>query len=251
MYRAASLFATFLVFPALALGAQEADGPTHLYEAYYKVKPADLEEWNRQFFTYAVPVLNELVASGTIEGYNQWQHTTGGEYNIRMAIRASDWNSLGAFWDDYLTKLSAATPDAESQAISRMIQAHRDEIWDMGYVNVPAGLETAYMYAATYQYNFADGAEWYRIWGDVLTPLIEEAMADGVIGGWAALDHNTGGRHNYKVLFMFEDWDHIDDFTSQVLGNMAERNPEDYQKFMSLIQGHDDAIYAPTRQAGN
>ncbi len=250
MYRVTSLFALLLLIPAMGCGAQVAEDAAHVYEAYYKIKPGDLPEWNRQYFEYAVPVLDGLVSSGVIEGYNQWEHTTGGEYNVRMAIRTYDWNAIDTFWEEYLGQVNAASSDAESEAVSRMIQAHRDEIWDFGHVDVPEGLETAYMYASTYQYNFADADEWYRIWGDVATPLIEQAMADGHIGGWVTLDHNTGASHNYKVLFFFEDWDDIDDFTGTVLGAMEEQSPEDFRKFLSITQGHSDVIYAPTRQEG-
>jgi hypothetical protein len=205
MYRITLLFALLLMVPTMVCEAQVAEEAAHVYEAYYKIKPADLPEWNRQYFEKAVPVLDGLVSDGVIEGYNQWEHATGGEYNVRMAIRTYDWNAIDTFWDDYLSQVQAASSEGENQAVSSMIQAHRDEIWDFGTVNVPEGLETAYMYAATYQYNFADSAEWYRIWGEVVTPLVEQAMAAGHLGGWVTLDHNTGGRHNYKVLFLFDD----------------------------------------------
>jgi len=221
MYRVTSLFTLLLLVPAFACGAQEADDPAHLYEAYYKVNFSDLPEWNRQYFEYAVPVLTELQANGVIEGWNQWQHQTGGEYNIRMAIRTNDWTSLDTFWEEYLGQLQAGTPEADSKVAARMIQAHHDEIWDFGHVDVPEGLETAYMYASTFQYNFADGAEWHRIWREVATPIIEEAMAEGIIGGWVTLDHNTGGRHNFKALYFFEDWDDIDGFYEKFLGTRS------------------------------
>lgn len=251
MKRVTILFSLLLMIPTMPCGAQQVDGPAHLYEAYYKINNADLPEWNRQYFEYAVPVLEDLRSKGVIQGFNQWQHATGGEYNVRLAIRTNDWNSVDTFWNEYLAQLQANTPEAESEAVGRMIQAHHDEIWDFAHVDVPEGLETAYMYAATYQYNFADGAEWHRIWDEVAGPIIEEAKAAGHLGGWATLDHNTGGRHNYKVLFMFEDWDHIDDFTGRVLGALAERHPVDYEKFMRMIQGHDDVIYAPTTANGS
>ncbi len=252
MYRVASLFALLLLLtPTFGCGAQEADGPTHLYEAFFKVNYADLPEWNRQYFQYSVPVLDDLVSRGVIEGYNQWEHNTGGEYNVRMAIRTNDWNSIDSFWSQYFEGLQASTPEAESQASAGMIQAHHDEIWNFGTINVPEGLETAYMYAATYQYNFQDESEWIRIHDEVAGPLFNQAMADGILGGWVTLGHNTGGRHNYKLLFFFEDWDHIDDFTGQVLGTMAEQTPADFEKYMSMIQGHNDVIYVPTTNSGS
>jgi len=250
MSRLASLFSLFLLIPAAGCGAQETEGPAFLYEAYYKVGYADLPEWNRMYFEYSVPIFEALRDRGVIEGWGHWVHQTGGDYNIRMAIRTYDWNSLDVFWDEYLRRMEATIPAADLEGSMRMIRAHRDEIWDFGDISVPPGTQTSYMYAATYQYNFADTEEWNRIWGQAMTPLLRDAQAEGLLGGWVTLVHNTGGSHNFKVLFVFDEWDKIDDFTGTVLGRMAEEHPQDFQRFMALIQAHDDAIYEPVRAGG-
>jgi hypothetical protein len=246
--RRTTLFLALLLFcPALDGVAQEA---AHVYEAYYKVKIGDLPEWNNYYFEHAVPVLEQLQSEGIIEGWNQWQHMTGGEYNIRFAIRAFDWAAYDTFWAEYLARTAAASSGAETERIMRMIQGHYDEVWDIGYVDLSEGAETAYMYASTYQFNFADTEEWNRIWMDVVGPNISAARDEGLVNGWVVLNHNTGGTHNFKVLYMFDEWDHIDDFFERVLGSMAEANPEDAQKFGQMVVSHDDLIWVPTTSGG-
>ena len=247
MRRASLILTLLLLSPAPDCVAQEA---AHVYEAYYKVKTGDLPEWNSYYFQYAIPVLEALRSEGVIEGWTQWQHMTGGEYNIRFAIRAFDWAAYDTFWAEYLARTAAASSEAETERIMRMIQGHYDEVWDIGHADVAETGESAYLYASTYQYNFADMQEWNRIWMDVVGPLITEAKAEGLVDGWVILNHNTGGTHNFKVLYMFDEWDHIDDFFERVQGSMAEANPEDAQKFGQLVVSHDDIIWVPTPRGG-
>jgi hypothetical protein len=242
-------FSLFLLMPAGPVVAQEGVDPSHIYEAYYQVNYADMPEWNRIFNEHAVPVLQDLQTKGVIQGWSQWQHQTGGEYNIRFTARTHDWGSINTFWSQYLPQVAARSAE-DSDAIARMIKAHHDEIWDVAYINVPEGLETAYMYAATYRHSFADSQEWNRLWNEVAAPVINQAQADGLLGGWVQLTHNTGGSHNYKVLYLFQDWDHMDDFFQFTQSTMMERHPEEFQKFGGMIQAHDDIIWAPAPREG-
>ena len=121
--------------PSLAAQQAEEQTPTQVYVAYYKISYADLEDWIAVYHEHAVPILQELQDEGVIQGWGVWQHSTGGEYNWRFAVRASDWSQFGQFWEEYLGRLWNQTPDSRT-----MIQAHDDEILDITEVNVPDGL---------------------------------------------------------------------------------------------------------------
>ena len=249
MYRVTALFSVLLFGFVSGAMAQTNGDPAHIYEAYYQVNYGDMPEWNRLFNEHSVPVLEDLQTKGVIQGWSHWQHQTGGEYNVRFTARTNDWASIDTFWSEYLAQLNARSPE-DSEAFGRMIAAHHDEIWNVAAVNVPEGVENAYMYAATYRHNFADGPEWDRIWGELATPVLDQAMADGLLGGWVRLTHNTGGDHNFKVLYLFEDWDDMDDFFAFTSSTMSEKYPEDFARFGSLIQAHDDVIWAPAPRGG-
>lgn len=128
MYRVTSFLAFLLLIPAMGCGAQVAEEAAHVYEAYYKIRPGDLPEWNRQYFKYAVPVLDGLVSSGVIEGYNQWEHTTGGEYNVRMAIRTYDWGAIDDFTSSVLSAMEEQSPEDFRKFMS-ITQGHSDVIY--------------------------------------------------------------------------------------------------------------------------
>jgi len=246
MHRAAMFLAILAAGGASPLLGQEEREPAHVYEAYYRISPADMDQWNQQYWEYSVPILQQLRDEGVIQGWSHWQHQTAGEYNVRFAVRAYDWAAYDTFWDQYLSRLQEAMSDEEWEAGSRMIVEHRDEIWDIGAVNVPDDMEERYIYTSTFRVNFADMAEWNSMWSDLTVPILDRAMDEGILEGWAKLNHNTGGPHNSKVLYWFDSWDDIDDLFGMMAGAMAEEHPDAWERGAELFQAHDDAIWVPT-----
>ncbi|UCC83802.1 MAG: hypothetical protein JSW46_02390, partial [Gemmatimonadota bacterium] len=68
----------------------------------------------------------------------------------------------------------------------------------------------------------------------------------GILGGWVRLGHHTGGPHNFKVLYMFDSWDDMDDLFQRALETMAEQHPDEWARMSEMFQAHDDAIWVPT-----
>lgn len=241
--------ATLMLLISTPLAAQEQRAPAHVYEAYYRTAYADLENWNRIYWEYAVPVLEALRDEGIIEGWGQWQHHTGSDYNIRLSVRTYDWESIAVFWGEYLDGLESAMPADEWDAARRMVVEHRDEIWNVGEVNAPSDFEATHLYTSMFRVSFADIDEWNQIWTDLSESILQDAMDDGLLGGWVRLDHNTGGPYNSKHLFLFDDWDRIDDVIfERLIGTLAEEQPELWSRLNGLFQEHDDVIWEATIQ---
>jgi hypothetical protein len=242
MRRLISSAAIFLLLAAVPLSAQEAEqSPEQVYVAYYQVRYADLYDWIADFNQHSVPVLRELQDEGVITGWGAWQHQTGVEYNWRMAIRAAGWAQFDEFWSEYLGRMQARAPEAVARG-SEMIQAHFDEVWDLSEVQVPDGLSATYMYDSRYQISFADMAEWNVMWSELVAPVLNAAVEEGLLGGWVRQGHNTGGRYNWKVLYLFEEWDLMDDLFARVTSELTA-DSEVWEQFTGLIQAHDDVIW--------
>jgi hypothetical protein len=247
MHRAAIYFAVLALFGAGPLVGQEQRPAAHVYEAFYRISFSDLDAWNQRYWEYSVPILEQLQEEGVIEGWTQWQHETGSEYNIRFTARTYDWASLDTFWSEYLSRLREVQSDVQWNAGSRMVLEDRDEIWDIATEHwAEPERETTYMYTSTFRVNFADMEEWNRIWSDVAGPLLQAAIDEGILNGWVKLGHNTGGPHNSKVLFFFDSWDDIDDFWGMFLGTMAEAHADDWARMTEIFKAHDDVIWVPT-----
>ncbi len=236
---------TLAVLAPFAAAAQEAEEQETLqvYVAYYKIGYADMEEWIRLYHEVSVPILQELQDEGTIQGWNVWQHQTGGEYNWRFAVRAPQWAQLGQFWEQYLARLAERAPEDFDRSAG-MIRAHYDEIWDITAVHIPdPEPATQYVYDARYQLAFTDMDEWNGTWDEVLAPVLDQAMADGVLGGWVLEGHNTGGRYNWKVLYFFEEWDDMDDLFARLTAAITA-DPAVWQRVAGMIDAHDDVIWS-------
>lgn len=135
-------------------------------------------------------------------------------------------------------------PEAEQVAAFERVEAHYDEIWDIADVSIGGGARTNHMYASTFKVSFADGQEWNRTWRELVLPILGEAMDAGILNGVVLLSHNTGPAHNHKVLYLFEEWDHMDDMWNSFFEKMGERHPEELQRMFAMVQAHDDVIWS-------
>ncbi len=240
--------ALLLLAPPAAAQEAEAPAPGLVYVAYFQVAYADLDDWIGDYYQYSVPVLQELQDEGVITGWGVWQHQTGVEYNWRFAVRAPEWSHFEGFWREYLGRLQERAPEVLARD-NRMIQAHFDEVWNIDEVHVPEGLDALYLYDSRFQISFAYLEEWNQRWRESVAPVLNQSMEDGILDGWVVQSHNTGGRYNWKVLYLFQEWDDMDDHFGRV---MAELTSDAYgwEQFSSMIDAHDDVIWTAVPPTG-
>ncbi len=229
------LFATLML--AMPARAQDAPQPTRIYVAYYQISYGDLEEWIGMYYEQSVPILEALVDEGLIAGFNARMHNTGGEYNIRQGITGNTDTNFDAFWDEYLARLQVADAAAFERS-NRMILAHEDEIWNIDVANIPDGADTRYVYDTMFQVNFADLEEWNTIWQELLVPVLDQAMTDGLLAGYVFESHNTGRRFNWKMLSLVNDWDTIDELQAVFFGAVPLSHP-----LWKLFTAHKDELW--------
>lgn len=229
-------------FPVIAHpGQNDQAPPVHVYEAYYKINYADLEEWTRLFYEHSVPILEDLQEEGILEGWSLYDHYVAGDYNVRFTARTWDWNALRQFWDQYLPRLDE---QAGSQDGVDLLVAHYDEIWDIGETNVGADGPYEYMITSSFHLSFGDMDQWNAIWAEQVTPALNQAMEDGLLGGWVLLSHNTGRSENWRILYFFDEWDDVDDLFARVYD---EGDQDVIGRLDRMIQGHSDQIWRAAR----
>jgi len=228
----------------------QAEAGSHVYAAYYKINYADMAEWVAGHFEHEVPILEQLRDEGIIQNWAIWQHHTGGEYNWRFAAIADEWSKLDTFWEQYLGRMQENASEHFDRAMS-LVEAHYDEIWDLSEVNFPDGAAPQYVFDSSYQIRFSNMEEWNAVWSQLVTPVLNQAMEEGLLAGWAIEGHNTGLRHNWKVLYFFDEWDQIDDLFSRLEAAwMAE--PALFENAARMVEGHDDVIWSAVAEpAGN
>jgi len=239
--------------PVVAQDAQEdeeADGNGLVYTAYFKVDYSDLDEWIDIYHEHSVPLLQELEEEGLITGWAAYQHSTGSEYNWRFAVIAGKWGQFDQFWEEYLERLQERSPEASARWFE-MIQAHNDEVWNITGLHLPDPLpEVGYLYDSLFQINYGQLEEWNRVWNESAGPILDQAMEDGILAGWVVEGHNTGGRYNWKVLYFFEEWDHMDDVFAKVFGQITG-DDQVWPQLSPMVQAHDDVIWSSVPDPSN
>jgi hypothetical protein len=229
------------VLLAPAQAAAQAEAGSQVYAAYYKIGYADMAEWIAGHFEYEVPVLEQLRDEGIIQTWAIWQHMTGGEYNWRFAVITDEWSKFDTFWEEYLGRWEESAKEHFDWA-GEIIQAHYDEVWDLTEVHFPEDASPQYMYDSSYQISFSDMEEWNANWAALVAPVLNQAMEDGALAGWAIEGHNTGGRHNWKVLYFFDEWDQIDDLFALLEATWGAE-PALFEQAAGMVDSHDDVIW--------
>lgn len=132
-----------------------------------------------------------------------------------------------------------------------MLQAHYDEIWGVGpmvWAEEPGSND--FMYVATYNVSFWDMDEFTDMWTEVAFPILQENLDNGTLNGAVLLEHNTGGSHNWKVMYLTEEWDHIDDVLGNLISTTMQDHPKTWDRMMDVVEAHDDEIWVPVTRDG-
>ena len=225
MLRRITLVLTLCGLMAPVLVAQNAPVNTRVYISLYNVRYGDIPEYTAFYEANTRPILESMVAEGTITGFGIHMHHTGGEYTIRQRLSGTDDTNFETAALVLNTRLMESNPSG-SERQNRMIQAHTDEVWTIGHLNVPEDTGTVqYVYEAQFQVNRAELPRWSQIWEDDMYPVLERAIADDLLAGYVVLEHNTGGRFNWKILWLSETWDSIDDFEAAFFGAAPMDHP--------------------------
>jgi hypothetical protein len=232
--RLSTLLALCSILSSPVLG-QEA--PNRIYTALYNIRYSDIPQWTEDYHEHSVPVLEAMVSEGVLNNFNVRMHHTGGEYTIRQGFIAGPDTNYETVWSTYLSRLAEADPVAFERS-NRMILAHADEIWNLDVLNIPDGADTRYMYSAMFRVNFADLQAWNQAWADDVFPGLDQAMTDGLLQGYVVQGHNTGGQYNWKIVYLYDDWDSLDDIEARIFSSVPLDRP-----IWSMFTAHRDEVW--------
>jgi hypothetical protein len=210
---------------------------TEIYTALYNIRYSDVPQWTEDYYQHSVPVLEAMVSEGILNNFNVRMHHTGGEYTIRQGFIAGPETNYQTVWDTYLGRLAEADAAAFERG-NRMILAHADEIWNLSVLNIPDGADTRYMYSAMFRINFADMAAWNQAWADEVFPGLDQAMADGLLQGYVVQEHNTGGQYNWKIVYLYDEWDNLDEVEARIFGAVPLDHP-----LWAMFTAHRDELW--------
>ena len=234
-----------LLFAAPAVDAQQEDTISRVYTAYYQVAWGDLTEWIDIYQQDWEPLLDQAVEEGGINGYSGLLHNTGGIYNFRLAMQGTQDTNYDRVWEELMGRWMEQKP-ASFERMMSLIQGHDDEIWNIDGINMTQGATWQYMYDNMVQVAYADWMGFTQAWNAAAGDVLEQARADGVITGWVVESHNTGGRFNWKVLFLIPEWGDIHELQTRLLTAIPLDHP-----IWDQWQAHRDDIWEQLPPTGN
>ncbi len=213
----------------------------YLRESFYKLNYGDMVTFDQFFQEHAAPILRAMTEAGTIQGFSARSHDTGGEYNYRTTLRFFDWASIQPAIDEFFEKLTAAVPGGALADAQRMIDGHRDEIWEVQEINISEGVgPSPYLYNGSFRINPANMARWNELWETAWRAGFDAAVDAGQLNGYVTMTHAHGGDDNWKIIMLHADWDTMDDAFATMVATVGE---DVLGELFSLMDGHHDNIW--------
>lgn len=115
----------------------------------------------------------------------------------------------------------------------------------IGFMPVAAQEEDAdpYVRESYWKLSYADLEDWVGTYTEYVVPVLANLQEQGLINGFTAGQHNTGGEYNFRFVMIVPDWGSIDAALQALNAGMAEAGTPDMS---AMIQAHEDHIWRLT-----
>lgn len=95
-----------------------------------------------------------------------------------------------------------------------------------------------------YQLNFADMEAWNATYREHVVPVLRELEQEGLIQGFGAQSHDTGGEYNWRFGIRFFDWASIETGLDAFFSRLGQRiAPARMAEVQRMVRSHQDNIW--------
>lgn len=91
--------------------------------------------------------------------------------------------------------------------------------------------------------SYADLEDWVSTYTEHVVPVLSDMQEQGLINGFTAGQHNTGGKYNFRFVLIVPDWASIDVAMEALNSGMAASGAPNLGE---MIQAHEDQIWRLT-----
>ncbi len=248
----AVLLVASLFVPAFAF-AEDAPRPITV-ASFFKVMPGKGDTVMELFKKYDKPVLDKLMAEGTITGWGvgrPWVHTNGA-WNLLFWIDAPD---MGAH--EKVDQAFEAAEKARSKEENKKIQesffaavamdAHRDGVYRQvaGKAGRPAASPEGkgYLWLANYTAKPGKDGDVTSFFGAVVQPVMDKLVADGVVGAYGLVipTVHVAGASTHVAWYWVDNLASIDKVQAALRGAREKRSAEQNAE----LDARADGIFEP------
>ena len=244
-----------IAVPALA----QDDGGPLTWVAYTRVKPGKTQDWMKMAMECDKPILDGLVADGTVLSYGyaiRANHRPGYEWNVINYVTCPSWAGIDKWVGAAMGAMAARSPEETAKLTAAYAAleeegSHFDEVVRQGMMKMPeTPKKFSYYYVSHYRTRpgkFAEGTERLE---EGVVPVADELIASGKVVSYGmhllALhnQHQPGSAPwSHRIWYALTDLSAID----QMDAGYAARITPDRQKTRAEtfeFDAHTDDILA-------
>jgi hypothetical protein len=193
------VLALAIAVPALA----QDEGPL-TWVAYTRVKPGQTQEWLKLELENAKPILDKLVADGTVMtwGYAvRANHRPGYEWNVLTWVTTPNWAGVGKWLGTALAQMQSRSPE-ETEALEEKYEAleeagtHFDEVVRAGFASYSeTPTKFNFLYTGHFRARPGKFEAATQVFKDIIVPVGDKLKADGTLVGYGLHVQEMHGQH--------------------------------------------------------
>jgi hypothetical protein len=223
-------FAALLVLPSLAVPLLAQDQTVYTYVATWRIPRAKAAAFQSFFEKTDKPVMDRLVADGTIR---EWGRTTT---LLHSADGMTDavWWSAGTFTG--VQKVLAELSKIDTTGMNDLTEKHQDQLLEsMIFRTGNSKATSGFLEESVYYVKPGKGEEWFSLWKKWMQPVYEKMLADGTIMGYGVdrESYHTTTPAYRSTWVMSDSPEGVDKATATFEAEIAKRSKEE-QKTVGL-----------------
>lgn len=229
--------------PALA-SAQEEETQSYVYATYLYCDVTRQDEADKIVETVDKPVLDALVADGTITGWGWLAHHTGGKWRrIRYHTAGSMAELLGS-----LDKIGEAMEKAagDDNRMGAICNQHEDYIWRSVAGSEGATVDATRGKAGLSVYHKCKMSKEGRadeIVKTVFAPIYDAHLGEGKLASWGWSEHIVGGKYRRLSTMTADDWPTLLKVREEIFKAMDEQDNPLAEEFTEICGSHSDYLW--------
>jgi len=230
--------------PLVATAQQEEEEQSYIYATYMYCDVTRQEEADKIVETVDKPVMDGLVANGTITGWGWLAHHTGGKWRrIRYHTAGSMGDLLGA-----LDKIGDAMEQAagDDDTLGQICNQHDDYIWHSLAGSEGETLDSDRGKAGLSVYhvcNMADEGRADEIVKTVFAPIYDAHVGPGQLKSWGWSEHIVGGKYRRLATMTADDWPTLLKVRGEIFDAMDEADNPLADEFSEICGSHSDYLW--------
>jgi len=243
--KAAALFAVVALTPMLGLAQEEEAERPFVYGIYYECDVTRQELADEIVGAAFSGVYDAAVEAGEIQSWGWLAHHTGSKWRRLLYHSAPDLGSLMAALETTGEAIEAKNPEM-SRALGDICDSHVDYIWrsitgsargNVAQERGDAGFSVYFVCDMT-QEERAD-----EIVNDVLGPVFDQHVGEGMLNGWGWMEHVVGGK--YRRIWTMSAADHSTLLATRgaIFTELMESSEESMREFNDICGSHQDMMW--------